>query len=133
MPPEINLQNEKNNGQSVLDLIENNLVLSAHDVSNGGLITALSEMAMASDFGLKIQQPKKLTNPIEYFFGEDQGRYILEIDSSNLKEVEKRLINNNTYFERIGFTQKDYFEIEKEFKTKVKDLFEINNQWYNKY
>ena len=28
---------------------------------------------------------------------------------------------------------KDYFEIEKEFKTKVKDLFEINNQWYNKY
>ena len=55
------------------------------------------------------------------------------IDSSNLKEVEKRLINNNTYFERIGFTQKDYFEIEKEFKTKVKDLFEINNQWYNKY
>ena len=59
MPPEINLQNEKNNGQSVLDLIENNLVLSAHDVSNGGLITALSEMAMASDFGLKTQQPKK--------------------------------------------------------------------------
>ena len=133
MPPEINLQNEKNNGQSVLDLIENNLVLSAHDVSNGGLIIALSEMAMASDFGLKIQQPKKLTNPIEYFFGEDQGRYILEVDSSNIKEVEKRLINNNTYFERIGFTQRDYFEIEKEFKTKVKDLFEINNQWYNKY
>ena len=133
MPPDVNLQNEKNNGQSVLDLIENNLVLSAHDVSNGGLIVALSEMAMASDFGLKIQQPKKLTNPIEYFFGEDQGRYILEVDSSNIKEVEKRLINNNTYFERIGFTQRDYFEIEKEFKTKVKDLFEINNQWYNKY
>ena len=133
MPPDVNLQNEKNNGQSVLDLIENNLVLSAHDVSNGGLIIALSEMAMASDFGLKIQQPKKLTNLIEYFFGEDQGRYILEVDSSNIKEVEKRLINNNTYFERIGFTQRDYFEIEKEFKTKVKDLFEINNQWYNKY
>ena len=133
MPPEVNLQNEKNNGQSVLDLIENNLVLSAHDISNGGLIIALSEMAITSNFGLKIKQPKKLTNPIEYFFGEDQGRYILEVDNSSIKEVEKRLIDNNTYFERIGFTQRDYFEIEKLLKTKVKDLFEINNQWYNKY
>ena len=45
MPPEINLLNEKNNGESLLKLIDQNLILSAHDVSNGGLIIALSEMS----------------------------------------------------------------------------------------
>ena len=46
MPPEINLLNEKNNGENVLKLIQNNQILSSHDVSNGGLIVALSEMSM---------------------------------------------------------------------------------------
>ena len=67
MPPEINLLNEKNNGETLLKLIDKNLILSSHDVSNGGLITALSEMAISSDFGAKIQKPKKLTNVLKYF------------------------------------------------------------------
>ena len=54
MPPEINLLNEKNNGESLLKLIDKNLILSSHDISNGGLITALSEMAINSDYGAKI-------------------------------------------------------------------------------
>ena len=86
MPPEVNLLNEKNNGENVLKLIQDNLVLSSHDVSNGGLIVALSEMAISSNYGVKIQKPKKLTNLFEYFFGEDQGRYILEIDPKILQK-----------------------------------------------
>ena len=80
MPPEINLLNEKNNGESLLQLINENLVLSSHDVSNGGLITALSEMSLSSLYGAKINKPKKLTNLINYFFGEDQARYVIEIE-----------------------------------------------------
>jgi len=133
MPPEVNLLNEKNNGENVLKLIQDDLVLSVHDVSNGGLIVALSEMAMSSNYGVKIQKPKKLSNMFEYFFGEDQGRYILEISPDNSNKVEKILKNNNIYFENIGFTQKEYVEIEGEFKSSVKDLFKINNEWYNTY
>ena len=66
-PPEINLLNEKNNGEAVLYLIENNLVLSSHDISNGGLLTALSEMSMGSSLGIKIEKSKKLRNLNEYF------------------------------------------------------------------
>ena len=40
--PETNLSNEKNNGEAVLNLINNNLTISVHDVSSGGLITSLS-------------------------------------------------------------------------------------------
>ena len=133
MPPEVNLLNEKNNGENVLKLIQADLILSVHDVSNGGLIVALSEMSMPSNYGVKIQKPKKLSNLYEYFFGEDQGRYILEIDTNKLAKTEKILKDNNIYFENIGCTQKDYFEIEGELKTNVKDLFKINNEWYNKY
>tara|TARA_B100001059_G_C17750257_1_gene536757 strand:+ start:153 stop:1067 length:915 start_codon:yes stop_codon:yes gene_type:complete len=133
VPPEVNLLNEKNNGENVLKLIQDNLVLSSHDVSNGGLIIALSEMTIGSKYGIKIQKPKKLTNLSQYFFGEDQGRYILEIDENNLIKVEQILKNSNIYYENIGLTQKEYFEIEGEMKIKTKELVKVNNEWYNNF
>ena len=133
MPPEINLFNEKNNGEYLLKLIDKNLILSAHDISSGGLITALSEMSMNSKYGAKILKPKKLTNLFEYFFGEDQARYIVEIDTNNLIKVKKILKDGNIYFEEIGITQKDQFEIESEFNISIKELFKINNEWYNNF
>ena len=75
-----------------------------------------------------------LFNPLfEYFFGEDQARYIIEIESNSLNKVEKILKQNNIYYENIGLTQKEFFEIEKELKIKINDLFKINNEWYNNY
>jgi phosphoribosylformylglycinamidine synthase len=133
MPPEINLLNEKNNGECLLKLIDKNIILSSHDISNGGLITALSEMTLNSSYGAKIDKPKKLSNLITYFFGEDQARYIIEIEENNMRTAEKILKDNNIYYENIGFTQKEFFEIEGELKISNKDLFKINNQWYNNY
>ena len=132
-PPEINLLNEKNNGDVVLSLINNDLILSCHDVSSGGLIIALSEMVMSSEIGVKIEKPKKLRNLNEYFFGEDQGRYILEIKPENTKKIENFLKENDIYFENIGRTQEKYFEIVGEMKIDTNALFKINNQWYNNY
>ena len=132
-PPEVNLLNEKNNGETVLNLINKNLIRSAHDVSSGGLITSLSEMAMSAKLGLKISKPRKLRNPTEYFFGEDQSRYILEVKNENLDKVQKYLKNNNIFYEIIGSTQKKYFEIEGEMKLDINDLCKINNQWYNNF
>ena len=42
-PPEVNLSNEKNNGETILKLINKKLVNSVHDVSTGGLILSLAE------------------------------------------------------------------------------------------
>ena len=132
-PPEINLLNEKNNGDSVLKLITDGLVLSAHDVSTGGLIVGLAEMAMGSNYGIKIDKPKKLANLFEYFFGEDQGRYILEISKNNLKKVQKVLNDSNIYNETIGLTQKDNLELPGELKIGINELYNINNKWYYNY
>ena len=132
-PPEINLLNEKNNGEAVLNLINQNLVLSAHDVSSGGLIVALSEMSMSSKIGLKITKPKRLGNINGYFFGEDQGRYILEVSQKNISKVEKILNSLSIFFENIGITQRKYFEIEGEMRADINVLSNVNNQWYNNY
>ncbi len=132
-PPEINLINEKNNGEMVLKLIERKLVLSAHDISNGGLLIALSEMSMGSNLGIKIEKSKKLRDLKEYFFGEDQGRYVLEIDEKNLTSVEKFLKSGSIYYEIIGKTQENFFEIENEMKIDTNVLYKANNQWYNNY
>ena len=132
-PPEVNMVNEKNNGETVLEIIKNNLVNSVHDVSNGGLLVSLAEMAMSSGYGIKINKPKKLTNLLGYFFGEDQSRYILEVDENNLEKVDKLLKKNNIFYENIGFTQKDFFEIKDEMKISIKELSKINNQWYNNF
>ena len=132
-PPEVNLINEKNNGESVLEIIKQNLVNSVHDVSSGGLLIALAEMSIGSNWGVLINKPRKLTNLFKYFFGEDQSRYILEISNNNLDKTEKILKQNNIFYENIGITQNKYFEIQKEMKINVKELYKINNRWYNNY
>ena len=109
------------------------MILSAHDVSTGGIIVCLGEMSIGSNIGIKVERPKKLQNLNEYFFGEDQGRYILEVDEKNIDKVNKSLKNNNIFYENIGVTQKNFFEIEGEVKIDINDLSKINNQWYNNF
>ena len=133
MPPEVNLLNEKNNGEAILELINTEAINAIHDVSTGGIISALAEMSISSQIGVKINKPKKLSNIFEYFFGEDQGRYLIEIDKNNYNKIEKILKDNNIYYDNIGVTQKDYFELDKDLKISVKELYELNNRWYSRY
>ena len=55
-PPEVNLFNEKNNGLTLLNLIEKNFIKSAHDVSLGGIITAISKMCIKGYKGIQIKK-----------------------------------------------------------------------------
>jgi phosphoribosylformylglycinamidine synthase II len=132
-PPDVNLSNEKNNGEIVLKLINNKLITAIHDVSAGGLILALAEMTLSSEYGLKIKKPEKLSNLMEYYFGEDQGRYLLEIEPKDLENVTKILNENNIFNETIATVQKDFFEILGEFKISTNYLYKTNNKWYSNY
>ena len=89
MPPEVNLRNEKNNGEFILKLINLGLVNSVHDVSTGGIILALAEMSISSQIGVKIHKPEVgnrrgtvfvtagKPNIVRGTFGEDLGAYAL--------------------------------------------------------
>jgi len=132
-PPEVNLSNEKNNGLVVFKLINDKLVSSVHDISSGGLLLALTEMTFKSSYGIKINKPKNLSNLMEYYFSEDQGRYLIEVEPINMSKVNEILNKNNVYNESVGVVQENYFEISEEFKIKTNELYEINNTWYNNY
>jgi len=132
-PPEVNLSNEKNNGLAVLKLINERLTSSVHDVSAGGLLLALVEMTFDSNYGLKIDKPKNLSNLMEYYFSEDQGRYLIEVDPNNLNKINKILVENNIYSEVVATVQKDYFEVSGELKILKNELCKINKKWYSNY
>ena len=132
-PPEINLFNEKNNGETILKLIDNNLIQSAHDVSIGGIMTAVSKMCIKGNKGIDIKKPKYLINEIEYFFGEDQGRYIIEVATKNLKKVTDILKKNAVHFDELGKINEDQLFIDEKTKVSIDELTTSNTNWLNNY
>ncbi len=132
-PPEVNLFNEKNNGLVVQKLISKKLLNSVHDISSGGILVALTEMCLAGNIGVKINIPKNNIDLHAYLFGEDQSRYLIEINDKNKAEVGKILEKNSIYYELIGKTQKEILDLGKYFTIKIKDLFELNSFWFKNY
>ncbi len=132
-PPEVNLFNEKNNGESLLNLIDKNLIKSAHDISLGGILTAIAKMCIKGDKGIKLKRSKNLINEIEYFFSEDQGRYIIEINPKDLKEVTKILNKNSVHHEEIGVIIDKELIINEKTKVTIDELKSYNTNWLTNY
>jgi phosphoribosylformylglycinamidine synthase II len=132
-PPEVNLDDELKNGKIILDLIKNNQVQSVHDVSSGGLILTILEMCISSEFGANVFTNRKDLERIKYLFGEDQSRYIVEVDKSEKLNFEQNLKSRNISFELIGNVSKDYLTIDSELKIEIKDLIKLNKNWFYNY
>ncbi len=132
-PPEVNLFNEKNNGESILNLIDKGYVKSAHDISLGGLLVAISKMCIKGNKGIKINKSKNLINEIEYFFAEDQGRYLIEINKEDLKEVTKILNKNSVHHEELGIITQNDMIINEKTKVTIDELKSYYTNWLSKY
>ena len=132
-PPEVNLFNEKNNGETLLSLIEKNYIKSAHDISLGGIITAVSKMCINGNKGIKLNKPKYLISEIEYFFGEDQGRYIIEISPKDTKDVVNILNKNSVHYDEIGTIIEEDIVINQKTKVAIDELRSYNTNWLRKY
>ena len=107
--PEINLDTELRNGNFVMDAINQKLIASAHDVGEGGILVAISEMCMSGNLGITIEIETDF--PHGYFFAEDQSRYLLEVSPNNYDECQKLANNNDVYFEKIGIVGGDKISI----------------------
>ena len=132
-PPEVNLFNEKNNGETLLKLIDNNLIKSAHDVSLGGIITAIAKMCIKGEKGINIKKPKYLINEIEYFFAEDQGRYIVEISKKDQKKVLDILNKNAVHYDELGTINENMLFLNEKTKVTIDELSSSNNSWLKNY
>ena len=77
-PPPVDLAAEKRHGDFVRGLIEQGLVPSCHDISDGGLLVAVAEMAMAGGRGVALDPIPAGLPRNAWLFGEDQARYLVE-------------------------------------------------------
>ncbi len=132
-PPEINLFNEKNIGETLLKLIDNKLIKSAHDVSLGGIITAVSKMCIKGNKGINLEKPNFLINEIEYFFAEDQGRYVIEVGKKDFKKVTDILNKNAVHFDKLGVINENQLYINEKTKVTIDELKTFNTNWLINY
>jgi phosphoribosylformylglycinamidine synthase len=79
----VDLTVERRNGDFVRALIAAGRVDTCHDLSDGGLLVAAAEMAMAGDTGLDLNGPEDAG----FWFGEDQGRYLLAVPEADTAEI----------------------------------------------
>ena len=86
----------------IQNLISENIILAGHDISDGGLLTTLSEMAFSSLFGLNIDIKSSFLQE-EYLFSEELG-LVFEIREKDKNYVDKLFVEKNIFFENIGYT-----------------------------
>ena len=109
------------------------LIKSAHDVSIGGIITAVSKMCIKGNKGINLKKPKYLINEIEYFFAEDQGRYIIEVSKDSLKKVTDILNKNAVHYDELGMINEDQLFINDKTKVSIDELRTSNTSWLTNY
>jgi phosphoribosylformylglycinamidine synthase len=93
-PPEIDLEAERKAAAWVRELISEGRITAVHDCSDGGLIVAIAEMALASGIGatlkprpaLNVSRAGDISNAA-WLFGEDQGRYIVTVPRSSFNSI----------------------------------------------
>jgi phosphoribosylformylglycinamidine synthase len=85
-PPPVDLAAERRNGDFVRGLIVSGRVDVVHDLSDGGLIAAAADMALASNVGVSLDEDTGL--PVHAaLFGEDQARYLLAVAPSAVAQI----------------------------------------------
>ncbi len=84
-PPPVDLAAEKRNGDFVRGLITSGAVRTVHDCSDGGLLAAVAEMAMAGGIGAAITLPEGDAFAMAY--GEDQARYVLAVPAGQAEAI----------------------------------------------
>ncbi len=78
-PPPVDLAVERANGDFVRTHILNGTIRACHDVSDGGILVALAEMAMASGVGARMMTHPRDIPGHAFWFGEDQARYLVAV------------------------------------------------------
>jgi len=86
-PPPVDLATECDTGDLVRGLIKDCVVNACHDLSDGGLLVGIAEMAMAGGLGVKLGDLASDLPAHAYLFGEDQARYLLAVSPENAEKV----------------------------------------------
>ncbi|HOO50739.1 MAG TPA: phosphoribosylformylglycinamidine synthase subunit PurL [Alphaproteobacteria bacterium] len=125
--PIVDLSLEKKNGDFVRNLILSGQVSACHDVSDGGLLVAVAEMAIASGIGCTLTDT---TDAASFWFGEDQARYV--IATSNAEGIMSKAKAAGIAVQAIGETKGTSFTVQGQ-SVAVAELLSVNEDWLPNY
>ncbi|QJE73132.1 phosphoribosylformylglycinamidine synthase subunit PurL [Aerophototrophica crusticola] len=98
-PPPVDLAAERKHGEFVRALVADGLLTASHDLSDGGLLVAVAEMAMAGGIGAALELGDADAG---FLFGEDQGRYLLAVPAAQADAVLSRATAAGVPARKIG-------------------------------
>jgi phosphoribosylformylglycinamidine synthase subunit PurL len=130
-PPRVDLAAERRHGDLVRALIVEGVATAAHDVSDGGLLVALAEMAMAGGIGADLDRAPLAAHA--FWFGEDQGRYVVTVKPSAAEKVLLRARSSGIPARQLGFTGTDALTLQDERPILVAKLRERFESWLPAY
>ena len=137
--PPVDLVAERDHGGFVRGLIEAGLVDTCHDVGDGGLLVAVSEMALAGDIGVVLAPTKGGDGPaagsvddVAFWFGEDQGRYLLSVPADQAGEVLAEARRRRLPCWRIGEVCGDHLVLGGT-KLSLEQLRAVHEGWFPAY
>ncbi len=129
-PPPVDLAAERRHGDFVRTLIRDGLITAAHDVSDGGLLVALAEMAIASGIGAVLEAPSELPAHA-FWFGEDQARYV--VTARNVEPIMERAKAAGVPLTPLGATGGAVVSLSGEQPLRVADLKRRFEAWLPAY
>ena len=123
-PPPVDLAKERKHGEFIRALIDQKLITACHDISDGGLLCALAEMAMAgSGVGCQVT----VDGGADFWFGEDQARYVVTTTQAD------KIAAAGIPVTMIGKTGGDRLNFANEGSITVVDLKHRNESWLPNY
>jgi len=90
-------------------------------------------MCIKGKKGATLKKSNYLINQFEYLFGEDQGRYIIEISKDDLENATKILQENSVHFDELGLVNEDSLIIDDKTKVSIDDLIKSHTNWLTNY
>jgi phosphoribosylformylglycinamidine synthase len=132
-PPPVDLIEERENGDFVRAIILDGSASAAHDLSDGGLLVALAEMAMSGGVGATLDAAPDDIPAHAYWFGEDQARYVVTVPAAQADAVLERARAASILAGRIGTTGGEALTLAGERALTVTQLRESFEGWLPAY
>ena len=125
--PKINLEVEKKLHDALLELIDKNLIESAHDISEGGIICAVAECCIINEenpVGAKVNIPIKSREDFS-LFSESQSRVLVSVSPSNKNKFETLLKMKKQIFTLLGETGETKLSVNEKIEVSIKRLVDL--------
>jgi len=109
--PYFNLEEEFQVQQFVSSLIQEKSIVSAHDISEGGLIVTLLESGFQKNLGFKVTKSNNSLRTDAFWMGEAQGRIVVSVKANQLEKVLSKAAQQGIAIENIGTVTSESIEV----------------------